>query len=318
MSVSRLPVVSIIGPTAVGKTQLSLDIARNLNAEIISVDSRQIYRYLDIGTDKISPQERKEVIHHLIDVADPDEVFTVMDFIEQAAEAANRITRRGKRVLFVGGTPFYYHALFKGSINPDLPCDQAVRREIEERFRENGKDALFEELRRIDAETAGRLHPNDTRRIIRALEIYELTGNPPSRCYQEARSFKSPFSNLYIGLNRPRSELYDNIDLRVRKQFSNGYVEEVKWLLNNSFPEDLPSLQGFGYREIVELLKGNLSMEEAIISDIKATKAFSRRQMTWFRKFSPIMWYDTSVVSPGDIRTQVISMCEAHYEEAQA
>lgn len=315
---NRIPVISIIGPTAVGKTQLSLSIARDLDAEIISVDSRQVYRYLDIGTDKASREDRRSVIHHLIDIADPDEVFTVMDFIEKTKAAAERIVRRGKKVLFVGGTPFYYKSLFDGTIHSDLPTDPEVRSIIEERLHKTGKNELFNELSRVDPVTASRLHPNDTRRVVRSLEIFELTGRIASWWYEKENQPSSLFNNLYIGLERPRSQLYERISQRVREQFSKGYVEEVKWLLDNSFKEDSPSLQGFGYREIVSYLKGNISFEEAILSDIKATKTFSRRQMTWFRKFYPIMWYDTSVIPPGDLHDQVISMCKAHYEEASA
>jgi len=315
---TRIPVISIIGPTTVGKTNLSLALAKQLDAEIISVDSRQVYRYLDIGTDKASHEERRDVIHHLIDVADPDEIFTVMDFIERAKAAAERIVRRGKKVLFVGGTPFYYKSLFDGTIRPDLPTDPSVRSLIEERLHEIGKDLLFDELRKIDPVTASRLHPNDSRRVVRSLEIYELTGRIASWWYEKENQPSSFFNNFYIGLERPRPQLYEKISERVREQFHKGYVEEVKWLLDNSFSEHDPALQGFGYREIIEYLKGNISLEDAILSDIRATKAFSRRQMTWFRKFSPIMWYDTSVVHPGDLNSQVISMCKAHYEEASA
>jgi len=315
---TRIPVISIIGPTAVGKTELSLALAKDLQAEIISVDSRQVYRYLDIGTDKASLEERRNVIHHMIDIVDPDEVFTVMDFIERAKAAAARIIKRGKKVLFVGGTPFYYKSLFDGTIHSDLPTDPTVRSFIEERLNEIGKDALFDELRKIDPVTASRLHPNDTRRVVRALEIFELTGRIASWWHEKGNQPSSLFDNLYLGLDRPRPQLYEKISARVREQFSKGYVEEVKWLLENSFSENSPSLQGFGYREIIEYLKGNISLEEAIQLDIKSTKTFSRRQMTWFRKFSPIMWYDTSVISPGDLHAQVISMCKAHYEEASA
>ncbi|MBN1334294.1 MAG: tRNA (adenosine(37)-N6)-dimethylallyltransferase MiaA [Synergistales bacterium] len=315
---TRIPVISIIGPTAVGKTKLSLDLAEELDAEIISVDSRQVYRYLDIGTDKVSIEERREVIHHLIDIADPDEIFTVMDFIERAKEAAERIVKRGKRVLFAGGTPFYYKSLFDGTIHSDLPSDPEVRSLIEERLLRRGKEGLYDELKKIDPVTASRLHPNDSRRVVRSLEIFELTGKIASWWYDKENQPSSCFNNLYIGLERPRPQLYERISERVREQFNKGYVEEVRWLLDNSFSEKNPSMQGFGYREIIEYLKGSISLEDAILSDIRATKTFSRRQMTWFRKFSPIMWYDTSVVSPGDLHVQVISMCKAHYEEASA
>lgn len=298
----RLP--AIIGPTAVGKTEFSLVLAESLGGEIISVDSRQVYRYLDVGTDKVSAEVRKRVIHHCIDVADPDQIFTAADFVMCATEAAHRIIKRDRLPIFVGGTPFYFKAL-EGGILSDLPSDLEVRRSIELEMALRGRYAMHEELKAVDPQTASRINPNDGHRIARALEIYRLSGKPPSLLYRENPPLESRFEFVYIGLNRPRSDLYVRIEERVGLQFRSGYPEEVLWLLGNGFHRDLPSMQGFGYRELVAWAMGEMTLEEAMAGDIRCTKAFSRRQMTWFKRFDNCLWYDLSRVSMGDILPEV-------------
>lgn len=308
------PVLAIIGPTAVGKTSVSLNIASALNAEIISVDSRQVYRYLDVGTDKVSMQTRKQVIHHLIDVADPDEHFTVMDFVKLADQAVKRIRARGKVPLFVGGTPFYYQALFEGIITQDLPSDKDIRDQLEEEAEQKGREHLHCRLADVDPVTGDRLHMNDLRRVVRALEVYEITGKPLSWWYSRESAHVPKYDYLYLGITRPRHFLYEQIAKRVREQFASGYVEEVQWLLGNGFGKENPSMQGFGYKEIVEYLEGRIGLEDAIEGDIKATKAFSRRQMTWFKQFQPSVWYDTSVLETEEISEKVIKRSIEHLE----
>jgi len=307
----QIPVVAIIGPTAVGKTAFSLELAARLNAEVVSVDSRQVYRYMDIGTDKISLPERRSVLHHLIDVVDPDEVFNVALFVKLAQEAVERIRSRGRTPLFVGGTPFYYNALFNASMTADLPSDRETRARFEKLAETQGAEVLHSKLAEIDPEIAARLHPNDVRRVSRALEINELTGEPPSLVYARGEKAGSNMDVLYIGLNRPRSELFKNIELRVRKQFSSGYLEEVEWLLKNGFDERFQSMQGFGYKELAAWCRGNMALEEALELDIRRTKAFCRRQMTWFGKFSPVLWYDVSEISASGLLSAVLEAAEA-------
>lgn len=292
-----LPVAAIVGPTAVGKTALSLHIASALGAEIISVDSRQVYRYLDVGADKASPETRREIPHHLIDVADPDEVYSVAEFVADGAAAAKRIANRGRVPLFVGGTPFYFNALFRGVLSDDAPRDEGLRGELEEFAVREGREALHNRLAAADPETAARLHANDVRRVVRALEIFTLTKTPPSEWFRSRGviSGEKDFDVLYIGLNRERKLLFESIEKRVGEQFAGGFPEEVEWLLKHGFDERFPSMQGFGYRELVEYFRGKISLREAAERDISHTKAFSRRQMTWFGKFEPIVWYDTSV-----------------------
>ncbi|MCL1940661.1 MAG: tRNA (adenosine(37)-N6)-dimethylallyltransferase MiaA, partial [Synergistaceae bacterium] len=262
-------VVAIVGATATGKTALSLEIAPALNAEIISVDSRQVYRYMNVGTDKISLETRRKITHHLIDVADPDENFTVARFVELCKDCVPRILSRGKIPLFAGGTAFYYQSLFSPAITDGLPRDVSVRSRFESFAKQEGNQALHLKLQEIDPNTAKRLHCNDVRRVSRMLEIYEITGKPPSEIFAENDKISSPWDVLYIGLDRPRQEIYKNISERVNWQFNNGYPEEVEWLLKNGYDEKFPSMQGFGYRELIEYIRGNMSFEEALELDIK-------------------------------------------------
>jgi len=289
-----------------------LELAVRLDAEVVSVDSRQVYRYMDVGTDKISLPERRSVLHHLIDIADPDETFSVALFVKLAQDAADRIRARGRTPLFVGGTPFYYNALFNASMTIDLPKDKKTRARFEKLAETEGAEALHRILEEADPETAARLHPNDVRRVSRALEINALTGTPPSRLYSFREKARSNMDVLYIGLNRRRAELYENIALRVRKQFSSGYPEEVEWLLRNGFDERFPSMQGFGYKELAAWRRGTMTLEEALEGDIRRTKAFCRRQMTWFSKFSPALWHDVSEFSASGLLAAVLEPAKVH------
>jgi tRNA dimethylallyltransferase len=308
------PVLAIIGPTAVGKTALSLELAEALGAEVISVDSRQVYRYMDVGTDKASPAARRQVPHHLIDVADPDETFTAASFVELAEKAAARVMNRGRVPLFAGGTPFYYNALFHAALSDGLPGDRETRARWERLAESEGPEALHRKLAEADAVTAARLHPHDVRRVSRALEIFELTGIPPSRLYAQEEKKRSGLDALYIGLTRPRAELYENIAERVKRQFASGYPEEVAWLMDHGFDERFPSMQGFGYRELAAWRRGALTLEAALEGDIRRTKAFCRRQMTWFGKFTPALWYDVSKLGLHDLRTKVYEAAKRHLE----
>jgi tRNA dimethylallyltransferase len=287
-------VYAIIGPTAAGKTNAGFELAKRIGAEIVSVDSRQVYRYLDVGTDKISASDRKTVPHHLIDVADPDEIFTAAAFVEQASRAIARISSRGKTPLLVGGTPLYYRALEGSLLTESLPKDENVRKTLELEADSAGTPALHGRLAGIDPKDAARIHPNDRVRLVRALELYELTGRAPTDLYAENEKMGASVDLLCFGITRPRPLLYEKIERRVKEQFSSGYVEEVEWLLGNGYGRSLPALQGFGYREIINCLDGKITLEEAIEGDIRSTKAFARRQDTWFKHFSPVLWYDTS------------------------
>ncbi len=283
---------AVIGPTAVGKTALSLDLAESLDAEIISVDSRQVYRHLDIGTAKATPDERRRVPHHLIDVAEPTERFSASRFVELARVALEDILKRNKTALLVGGTPFYFRALLSGTLTGGLPSDPAIRAALEGSLRQEGKESLHRRLVQIDPLTASRIHPNDAVRIVRALEIHTLTGQPPSEAFRTREPLVFPAEVLYIGLSRPREELRERIAARARGQMDQGFLEEVASLLTRGVDERYPSMQGLGYRELVAFLRGKTSLENAVEGYIRATCAFARRQMTWFAKFEPAVWYD--------------------------
>ena len=310
----KIPVIAIIGPTAVGKTEFSLELAERLNAEIISVDSRQVYRYLDVGTDKVSPEIRKKILHHLIDVADPDQIYSAADFASQSSDAIDRIRKRGRIPLLIGGTAFYYKALC-GTLSEDLPKDPAVREELGEEIETRGLSELHNDLMALDPTAGEKIHCNDAVRIIRALEIYRITGKTPSWWYENQVKIDSATDIFYIGLIRERANLYKKIAERVRNQFSNGYPEEVEWLLAQGYSPKLPAMQGFGYKELVAYVQGKCSYEEAIEGDIRATKAFSRKQMTWFKHFEPAIWYDFDKYEMSKALEDVLPRCIRHLEQ---
>jgi tRNA dimethylallyltransferase len=310
----KIPVIAIIGPTAVGKTEFSLELAERLNAEIISVDSRQVYRYLDVGTDKVSPEIRKKILHHLIDVADPDQIYSAADFASQSSDAICRIRKRDRVPLLIGGTAFYYKALC-GTLSEDLPKDPAVREELGEEIGARGLSELHSDLIALDPTAGEKIHCNDAVRIIRAREIYRITGKTPSWWYENQVKIDSATDIFYIGLIRERANLYKKIAERVRTQFSNGYPEEVEWLLAQGYSPKLPAMQGFGYKELVGYVQGKCSYEEAIEGDIRATKAFSRKQMTWFKHFEPAIWYDFDKYEMSKALEDVLPRCIRHLEQ---
>ena len=301
--------VALIGVTAVGKTALSISIAEKLKAEIISVDSRQVYRYMDVGTDKISLSFRREIPHHMIDIVDPDEKFTVSDFAEKASLTVRRIFERGKIPLFVGGTPFYYNALFHASLNSELPSDENVREKYETLAKSQGAELLHMRLAEVDPTSAERLHKNDVKRVTRALEIFDLTGKAASEIFKEGQKRDFGFDVLYIGLSRPREELFSRITIRLEEEFSSGFPEEVEWLMKNGFDEKFNPLQGLGYRELIEYHRGKLTIEEALEQSISRTKAFCRRQQTWFKKFEPAVWFETSNSNHED---EILALIQKH------
>ncbi len=284
--------VAIVGPTAVGKSELALHLAQYFPIEIISADSRQVYRYTDIGTNKPSPAERAAVPHLVIDVIDPDEDFSLAMYHQLAIAALKAIQQKGKLPLLVGGSGLYVWSLVEGWKIPQVPPDQKLRRQLEARAEQEDSQSLYRELQDIDPVAAAKINPANIRRIIRALEIYHATGQPPS---QLQRKEAPAFPILVIGLTRKRSELYRKIDWRVDKMIQSGLVEEVEQLLKKSYSPSLPSMSGIGYKQIGQFLRGEMTLPEAIDKIKYETHRLARHQYAWFRlSDSRIRWFDVS------------------------
>ena len=294
----RPTLVAIVGPTAVGKTEVSIKLAVRLGAEIVSADSRLLYRGMDIGTAKPSAAERARVPHHLIDVADPDQVWSLALFQGAAKNAIADIHSRGKFPILVGGTGQYLRAILEGWAPPKLAAQPALRSALEDWAAKIGKDGLHTRLQMLDPEVAEGIDPRNLRRTIRALEVIFSTG----RRFSEARGrIDSPYRVLQIGLMRPRTELYQRIDDRITAMLEAGWLEEVQSLMAKGYSPDLPSMSAIGYNQLIRHLSGQLSLEEAIAEIKHATRKFVRRQANWFKKNDPqIHWFeagdeDTSV-----------------------
>jgi len=303
-----IPVWVLVGPTAVGKSRLALQLAPELGAEIISADSHQIYRYMDIGTVKPTLQERKNVPHHMIDVVDPDEEFTVADFKKMVEELIVSLWKKGKVPFLVGGSGLYIRALIDG-LFPGPGKDPVLRAKLKEEAEREGVLSLHRKLQSVDPEAAIRIHPQDMVRTIRALEVYYLTGRPISYWQEESQKEKPPYRVIIAGLNCERKTLYRMINQRVEKMIGSGLVEEVKNLLPR-YPEDLPSLQSLGYREIIGYLKGNYSLAEAVALIKRNTRRYAKRQLTWFRKDSQIVWFDALDPGTGEKIKKLFLACK--------
>ena len=287
--------ICILGPTSVGKTGMALELAGRWGGEIVSADSMQVYRHMDIGTAKPTPEERRRIFHHLLDVVDPDEPFDASRYIELANGVIAHLQREKKPIFVVGGTGLYIRALLGGLI--DGPgADEVLRRELKEEIKNFGKEHLYEILRARDGRAAAQIHPHDGVRIIRALEVLELTGrsiveHQEEHCFREA-----PYEVLRIGLGLDRERLNDRIDRRTDRMIAEGFVEEVRRLLDMGYGESLKTMQSLGYRHMVSFLAGRQSLEEAVRLIKRDTRRYAKRQMTWFAADRDVVWFD-----PGDV-----------------
>ena len=286
---SRL--ICLLGPTAVGKTEIAIQLAQRLNAEIISVDSRQIYRQMDIGTAKPTPEEKQAARHHLIDCVDISEPFSVADYQSLADTAIADIQNRGKRVLLVGGAGLYFRVIVDGLFKGP-GADPALRKRLEIEAAQFGVDALHDRLRVCDPESADRIHPNNIVRVIRALEVYELTGTPMSELQQQWHLEKQRYPFIAFGITMPRALLYRRIEQRVDVMLANGLIAEVESLLAVGYSRDTIALRSFGYKELIAYLDGDCTYLEAISQLKQNTRRFAKRQLTWFRKDTRIEWLD--------------------------
>lgn len=286
---SRL--LCLLGPTAVGKTEIAIQLAQRLNAEIVSVDSRQIYRQMDIGTAKPTPEERQAARHHLIDCVDVFQPFSVADYQRLTDTAITDIRNRGKRVLLVGGAGLYFRAVVDGLFEGP-GANPALRERLEAEAAQHGVNALHERLRACDPVSADRIHPNNIVRVIRALEVYELTGTPMSELQQQWRPEKQRYPFIAFCLTMPRALLYRRIEQRVDVMLANGLIAEVEALLAAGYSRDTVALQSFGYRELIAYLDGECTYVEAISQLKQNTRRFAKRQLTWFRKDTRLEWID--------------------------
>ncbi|WDV47831.1 tRNA (adenosine(37)-N6)-dimethylallyltransferase MiaA [Clostridiaceae bacterium M8S5] len=286
----KKPLIILAGPTAVGKTSISIDIAKKINGEIISGDSMQVYKYMDIGTAKIKQSEMKNVPHYMIDEFTPDEEFNVSIFKSKCEKYIDLILSHNKVPMIVGGTGLYLN-----SIIYELDFTKAVsNKELRDKYTklalEYGNKYIYDKLVEIDPISAERIHINDTKRIIRALEIYYDTGKPMSDFYKDFRKYNDKYDFVYFALNMDRKKLYDRINMRVDMMIEEGLISEVEELLNKGYDKNLVSMQGLGYKEMVSYLNGYISLEEAIEVLKRDTRRFAKRQLTWFRREKYVNW----------------------------
>ena len=290
MNQTKQPLIILTGPTAAGKSALAVSLAREIGGEIISADSMQVYKHMDIGSAKITREEMTGVPHYLIDILEPDEEFHVVRFQSLAKEALKTIYEKGKIPILAGGTGFYIQSVLYDIDFTATEEDEAFRLLLEQFAREQGNDALFERLRQIDPKSCEILHANNVKRVIRAIEFYEKTGKPISEHNEEQHEKESPYQFLYFVLTDERSRLYEKIDKRVDAMLEAGLVDEVQSLKDMGCTRDLVSMQGLGYKEILEYLDGECSLEDAVYRIKRDTRHFAKRQLTWFRRERDVTW----------------------------
>lgn len=293
MNKVKKPLIILTGPTAAGKTELSIALAKRLNGAVISADSMQVYRYMDIGSAKIRPEEMQGIRHYLVDVLDPKEEFNVVRFQQMARQAMEEIYQNGQIPIVVGGTGFYIQALLKDVNFEESSGTLPVRRQMEEiARREGGARVLYERLLEVDPASAASIHENNIKRVIRALEYYEETGRPISLHNEEQKEKKPPYTYAYFVLTDDRSRLYDRINRRVDKMVEQGLVDEVRWLKDHGYDRNLVSMQGLGYKEMFPYLDGICSLEDAVEIIKRDTRHFAKRQLTWFRREPDVVWLE--------------------------
>jgi tRNA dimethylallyltransferase len=300
-------IIVICGATGIGKTSVGIELAERFGGEIVSADSMQIYRYMDIGTAKPTPAELAQVPHHMIDIVDPAEVYDAVQFSRQARARVAHIVKRNRIPFIVGGTGLYIKALLHGLFQSQ-PVDPQIRNRLKQEAEENGSGFLFERLKEIDPAAAGRLHPNDSYRIIRALETIESSGKTISEHHQDHGFADDPFIALKIGLQMDRQKLYARIDQRVDMMLEAGLVEEVTKLLELGYTAELKSMQSIGYRHVVEFLDKKLPWDECVRTLKRDTRRFAKRQFTWFGADQQIQWYEP------DRLTEIVRLVEGFLE----
>ena len=288
----KIPLLVLVGPTAVGKSALALKIAANLQTDIISADSAQVYKQLDIGTAKPSPEEQKLVKHHLIDLVEPDQGYSAADYQKDAYETIEKVRLEGKLPFIVGGTGLYIKAVTDRFAFGKKGADSDLRAALEQETLTEGLNKLYTRLQSIDPLAAAKIHPNDRRRIIRALEVYTLEGKPISEQASRTGLQESPFKKLFFGLNMNREDLYTKIEKRVDFMIAQGFLEEVRSLNEQGYDQDDPGMQILGYSQLLAHIKGGMNRENTLAEIKKETRNLAKRQLTWFRREESIQWFD--------------------------
>jgi len=288
----KKPLIVIAGPTAVGKTALSISLAKKVNGEIISADSMQVYQYMDIGTAKITEAEMQGVKHYLIDEIDPKTDFNVVLFQSLAKQYMGEIYGKGKIPILVGGTGFYIQALLYDINFEENEQESEIRKELEQLLAQKGTDYLHGFLEEIDPESAQSIHKNNAKRVIRAIEYYRQTGEKISEHNKRESERESPYDFAYFVLTMDRTELYDRINLRVDQMMQKGLLEEVTWLRGQGYTKNLVSMQGLGYKEILDYLDGNTTLNDAVEILKRDTRHFAKRQLTWFKREEDVIWVE--------------------------
>lgn len=289
---TKQPLIILSGPTAVGKTALSIELAKRVNGAIISADSMQVYKHMNIGSAKIMPEEMDGVKHYLIDELEPSDEFNIVVFQQKAKAALEEIYANGQIPIVAGGTGFYIQALLYDVDFDNQDCDEEFRAELELIAKEQGNEVLHGRLREIDPVSAEKIHANNVKRVIRALEFYHLTGKPISEHNEAEQQKESPYNFAYFVLTDDRENLYKRIDMRVDIMLENGLVEEVQKLKDMGYHRDMVSMQGLGYKEILDFLDGKCTLDEAVYVLKRETRHFAKRQLTWFRREREVIWLD--------------------------
>ena len=304
------PLIILTGPTAAGKTGLSIKLAKSLNAEIISADSMQVYKGMDIGSAKIMPEEMEGVKHYLIDEYEITDDFNVVEFSRAAKAALDEIYAKGKIPIIVGGTGFYIQAVLRDIDFTETGEDEAYRQSLYDYASEYGAEALHNKLKELDPDAAAAIHPNNIKRVARAIEFANQTGSKISEHNEKERAKKSPYNFAYFVLTRERSELYERIDKRVDMMIEAGLVDEVKRLKDMGANKDMVSMQGLGYKEILSYLDGECSLDEAIYLIKRDTRHFAKRQLTWFRRESDVIYLEADKKSEDELLSDVINVLQ--------
>lgn len=302
----KKPLIIIGGPTACGKTGFSIRLAKEIGGEIISADSMQVYRYMDIGTAKVTEEEADGIPHYLIDEFDPDEEYNVMIFQQKAKAYMEQIWAKGKVPVLVGGTGFYINALLYDNDFTETENDTSYREECYRLAQEQGPEVLFERLKEVDPEYAAIMHANNVKRVTRALEYHYLTGQKFSEHNAEQKEKETPYDAAVIILSMDREKLYERIELRIDMMMEQGLLEEVKGLLEKGYSPDLVSMQGIGYKEFVPYFNGECTLDEAVTQLKTNTRRFAKRQLTWFRRQIDGLWVDMGNTSGEDALQEVL------------